>query len=330
MYLLKFALVCLLSYGFSINAYANSVHGIFKVVKGKVTVKNKTGKEQRARIGLKIFPQDTILTGKNSRAKVVMTDQNEINVSPESEIQLSKYEFDAKSDKKNVLINVIYGKIRSKVSQKYDGDNKFQVKTPSAVAGVRGTDFITSFNPMNQQTQIVTFEGRVEFGLPAGLNIVNSVMVGVGQSSSLVAGTMPSAPIEIPVAELGKFNTDSDASLASEPPKTETNSGPREPANQNTDKIDAPKKEPTPDSAAKQPKAGTTPARAPNSIGGGSMLIANDMPAAGGNVYIPNGQVGPQLPPTYISPVQLNPECTFCRDAIESGNRKLILNINHQ
>ncbi len=218
-------------FAFSPQANASSVHGVFKVVKGKVLVKNKSGKQSVARIGMRVYPQDSIKTGKDSRAKIVMTDNNVINVSPETEVKLSKYEFDEKADKKDVLIDVIYGKIRNKVSQKYEGKNKFQVKTPSAVAGVRGTDFLTSYNPRNRESQVITFEGRVEFGLPNGVDIANSVVVDAGKTSSVIAGKSPDMPFDLPVADLERFNSDSDADANfADSPDGMINEEPREPA----------------------------------------------------------------------------------------------------
>jgi hypothetical protein len=210
-------------------ANAQNVHGILRVVKGDVQIKSaKTGQKARARIGEKVFPKDVIVTGKDARAKIVMVDNNEINVSPESQIEIQHYEYNPAEGKKDVLLNVIYGKVRSKVEQKYDGKtSKFQIKTPSAVAGVRGTDFITGYNPANRSSQVITFEGRVEFGLPGpGGTIQNPVSVTPGQQASNSAGTPPSAPAPVPKEELAKMDNDSKADT----PKSE-GSDQRQPAN---------------------------------------------------------------------------------------------------
>src|SRR5688500_17595879 len=127
-------------------AYANSIHGVFQVVKGDVQIITQSSKTQtKAKIGSKVYHGDTITAGKDSRAKIVMVDKNEISVSPDSKVVIENYEYQPQADKKNVMLSVLYGKVRAKVEQKYDDQkNKFQVKTPSAVAGVRGTDFFTS------------------------------------------------------------------------------------------------------------------------------------------------------------------------------------------
>ncbi|MGZ3722973.1 MAG: FecR family protein [Bdellovibrionales bacterium] len=195
-------------------ASAQNVDGVLKVVKGDVQIKSaKTGQTVKARIGEKVFPKDVIITGKDARAKIVMVDNNEINVSPESQIEIQHYEFDPNAGKKEVLLNVIYGKVRAKVEQKYDGKtSKFQVKTPSAVAGVRGTDFMTSYNKVDNSSQVVTFRGAVEFGLPGpGGKILNPVSVTPGKAATSVAGAPPSAPTNMPKGELAKMDNETKA-----------------------------------------------------------------------------------------------------------------------
>lgn len=198
--------------------WAKSVYGVFRVVKGDVNVLShkKNGQKIKAKVGQKVYPKDVILTGKDSRSKIVMIDENVINISPDSKVEIEKYEYSPKENKKNVLLGVLYGKVRSKVNQKYDGDkNKFQVKTPSAVAGVRGTDFLASYNSAQNATQVVTFEGQVAFGLP-GANgaIINPVKINVGQVASSIAGNVPTPPKMLPPQELKKIEVQSDADKA--------------------------------------------------------------------------------------------------------------------
>ena len=176
----------------------------------------RDAKVTKAAIGLRVFPTDTIITGKDSRAKILMVDKNEINISPDSEIVLQKYVYDPSAGKKEVLLNVLSGKVRAKVEQKYNGTTaKFQVKTPSAVAGVRGTDFLTSFDSSTKQSSVVTFHGHVEFGQPgAGGTIQNPVMVDPGQTSTVAVGTAASAPVEMPKKELASMDKESNADTA--------------------------------------------------------------------------------------------------------------------
>ena len=129
--------------------------------------KKSKDKFKQARVNKKVCAGDTVKTGSDARAKIEMADGNEINLSPESQLLIEQYERNAANTEKKVLLNVLYGKIRSNVKEKYeDNDNShYRVKTKSAVAGVRGTEFLTSFNRVNNQTRVVTFEGEVAVGV---------------------------------------------------------------------------------------------------------------------------------------------------------------------
>jgi hypothetical protein len=290
-------------FSLSLPAYAEGVHGIFRVVKGDVKIKSaKTNSEVRARLGEKVFPKDVIITGKDARAKIVMVDNNEINVSPESQIEIQNYEYDPAAGKKDVLLNVIYGKVRSKVEQKYDGKtSKFQIKTPSAVAGVRGTDFITSFTPSNNQSQIVTFQGKVEFGLP-GPNgtIMNPVFVTPGTQAVATGAAAPTQPTPVAKQELAKMDNDSKAATPDRSP------------------------------SAAGPGSGTGPA---NTRGQGSgMIKKDDVPGAPNSPQGPGGGAlpGPQVLPPPPMPPQIPGQNDPARDAIQSGKTKLIIRVNGQ
>lgn len=206
----------------SAPTWAADVHGVLQVVKGDVQIKSaKDGKTAKAKVGSKIFPKDTIITGKDSRAKIVMVDNNVLNISPETKLEIQNYEYAPEAGKKDVLLNVLYGKVRSKVEQKYDGKTtNFQLKTPTAVAGVRGTDFMAGYAPSTNVSSVVTFEGSVAFGQPGpGGTILNPVAVTPGQMTEMAGNVAPPPPRPVPPAQLASMDSDSNA-----------DSGPRNPA----------------------------------------------------------------------------------------------------
>lgn len=201
-----------------------------------------------------------------------MLDKNVINISPDSKFMLEKYEYNPEQNKKGALLNVIYGKVRTTVNQKYDGtENKFQVKTKSSVAGVRGTDFLVQYSETTNTSKVVTFEGIVEVG--AGLDtagrITNPVSVTPGQFTVASIGTPPAAPVTMPQAEVNSLNSQTVADAPA----------------QNEQAIPAPtgeKKERTPSSL--QPQGNTPPPP-------GSVLnqMGEDVaaPVVGGNTELP-------------------------------------------
>ena len=203
----------------SFDAFSEGeIYGTLTVVKGDVQVIGaKDHQTHPARAGARVFAGDSIQTGHDSRAKVTMVDSNVLNISPDTKMQIEKYEFNPTQNKKNVILSVDYGKLRSTVNQKYDGEeNKYHVKTPSAVAGVRGTDFLVSFDKASQSSQVVTFRGQVEVGSSVDSvgHIVAPVKVNPGQATSAAAGRAPSIPALLPPQQLNNLNqnTTSDSS----------------------------------------------------------------------------------------------------------------------
>lgn len=208
----KLLLVCLVLIQ---PLFAEELYGIFMIVKGTVEIEStKTGKAL-AKVGAKVYPGDKISTLKDARAKIVMSDRNVMNLSPESVMTILKYENDPKSNVKNVELELSQGKVRNNVEQKYDGDkSKFIIKTPTAVAGVRGTQFLTSFDVKTRMTEIVTFKGAVQMApiLANGQVSPNLVIVKKGETSSVKQGQDNAEPPKaLPKEDIKKADKDSQA-----------------------------------------------------------------------------------------------------------------------
>ncbi len=191
--------------------------GLFMVVKGDIKIESQGRPAAPVKVGSKIHPGDTVISGPDSRAKIVMADRNVINISPDTKMALEIYDSDQKSGTKNVQMNLLEGKVRNNVEQKYDGEkSKFLIKTPTAVAGVRGTQFLTSFDPRTRLTQIVTMKGAVALSpinAPPGSQ---PVIVKKGEASSFTAGAAaPEPPRALPKEEMKKIDKESSSQAPS-------------------------------------------------------------------------------------------------------------------
>jgi hypothetical protein len=193
--------------------------GTVEVSKGDIKIFSAQTKQLApAAVGAKICSGDTITAGADSRAKLKMEDGNELNISPDSKIVLESYQFNPAQNKKKVLLNVLQGKVRATTQRENmyndkasDGDNNtFQVRTKSAVAGVRGTDFLTGYDSKTGKSEVVTFRGKVDFGQP-GPNgtITNAVHVGAGQKTEASPGQPPAPPHAVPAKELNSMKQSS-------------------------------------------------------------------------------------------------------------------------
>lgn len=191
-----------------LNLYAGeSPYGIFITVQGDVTISTQQIGSETAKVGAKIFPGSMITTGADSGAKIVMSDKNIIHIGPDSVLNIDKYENDFSAGVKNVSLILDQGKVRADVEEKYDGDkNQFLIHTPDTVAGVRGTQFMSSYDPVTKTSEIVTFRGLVSFsnrdsrGKPVG----PSTFVKEGHTSSAAHGSAPRAARPMHPEELKK------------------------------------------------------------------------------------------------------------------------------
>tara|TARA_B110001454_G_C12723330_1_gene436744 strand:- start:35423 stop:36295 length:873 start_codon:yes stop_codon:yes gene_type:complete len=203
---MKHVLIVLFLLASQSKTFAEELHGIFMVVKGDVEVESKKTGKFKAKVASKVYAGDLVTTGADSRAKIVMSDRNVFNISTDTKMTINKYENDSTTGVKNVEIDLSKGKVRSNVEQKYDGEkSQFMIKTPTAVAGVRGTQFLTSFDPATRRTEIVTFKGAVALSLPG--SSTPPVIVKKGETSSVTQGqAAPEAPKQMKKEDLDKAN----------------------------------------------------------------------------------------------------------------------------
>jgi hypothetical protein len=130
------------------------------IVKGKVSVL-VDGKVTPVKRGDWLPEGAQVKTEPKSFTKLIFIDKSTMNVGPDSQMKIDSF-----PKSKPGVITLVKGKVRSKVTKNYmnmkDKDkSKLFIKTKTAAMGVRGTDFQVSFNPMNQATSLVTFEGAV-------------------------------------------------------------------------------------------------------------------------------------------------------------------------
>jgi tetratricopeptide (TPR) repeat protein len=100
---------------------------------------------------------DRIKTGSDGRIELSLQDGSRLNMGNNTEMEITRFLVD--KDKRNGTIFVVRGKLRAAIA-KFLGRTDMRVKTPTAVAGIKGTDFIV----MNEGKANVFFgqEGSVD------------------------------------------------------------------------------------------------------------------------------------------------------------------------
>lgn len=135
---------------------------VIKMKRGTAYVIRADGSKIPAIKGEWVHQGSVIKTAERSFVRLSFIDKSTVNVGPKSEMKIEKF-----SDSDAGVLNVISGKIRSKVTKDYlkidKNKSKMYVKSKSAVMGVRGTDFVYSYNPKTDASTTVLFEGSIAF-----------------------------------------------------------------------------------------------------------------------------------------------------------------------
>ena len=131
---------------------------------------------------------DWLKTDKNVFVAIVFLDGSIVKIQSDTEIEIKSSRITAKELKTQMYISE--GQAWSKISEQNKGE--FRIKTPTAVASVKGTEFDIDFDDMSESTNLIVIEGEVEFG-----NELGTVIAGAMQGASV---TQDEAPVEYTVA----------------------------------------------------------------------------------------------------------------------------------
>lgn len=176
--------------------------GVFMIVRGDVKVLSR-GVESNAKIGVKVFEKDVVITADKSVAKIVLQDKNILHIAASSRLKIKGFEAADNKGYSSSTLDLIYGKIRSQVvtHPKFADKPVFKIRTPSAVAGVRGTDFIVTHVKGGDITKVETLRGTVELG---GHGRDEKVLVKKGSYASYVV-VASKAPQSLTDDDIGSF-----------------------------------------------------------------------------------------------------------------------------
>ncbi len=129
--------------------------------------------------GFRLGPNFIVETAAGSYAEIVLPNGHVLKLAENTEIQLESIV--ARAQAGDDRVSVARGRLRSVVASLTGTGRSFAVQTPSAVGGVRGTDFVTQVfrNAAGAVTQeaIGVLEGVVAFAQSGGTEIA----IGAGQ-----------------------------------------------------------------------------------------------------------------------------------------------------
>jgi len=120
-------------------------HATVEETSGDVLAKIAGGEWQPAEKGMVLREKDELRTMEGATAQVLLDDGKvgQVEVREKSYFRLNTLRENDQSGDKTTLLDLAQGKLRVH-AQKLKGKSKFEVRTPTAIAGVRGTVFDVS------------------------------------------------------------------------------------------------------------------------------------------------------------------------------------------
>lgn len=146
---------------------------------------------------------DHVRTAAASRAKLLFQDDSVLTLGESAELVVDE---SVAGGAPTTSFSLLLGKMRAVVNERYSASGaKFEVKTPTAIAGVRGTSFIAGYDKDKDETQVVGLEHTTAVrGLVEGAG-AKEVLLGPGQSTTVGRGKLPVRPVTLPAAAVDGF-----------------------------------------------------------------------------------------------------------------------------
>lgn len=131
--------------GWTVAAHAADI-GQVKIAKGQVTIERQ-GQSMPAAVGARLQVADLVKTGADGSVGITMDDDSLLSAGPNSALSLDNYAFDSTTNQGRLdtslnkgTLSVISGRIAKQTP------DAMTVRTPNAILGVRGTEFVVSAN----------------------------------------------------------------------------------------------------------------------------------------------------------------------------------------
>jgi hypothetical protein len=111
-----------------------------------------------AKVGDRVEKGNIVRTAPGSKARVVYENGDQFNVGPATAYRVT---WNEGTSKNHTQVTLAYGKLRG-IIEKGGPRSRLQVRTKTAVMGVRGTDFFIAQNGTHEATEVSIIRGEVE------------------------------------------------------------------------------------------------------------------------------------------------------------------------
>jgi hypothetical protein len=90
--------------------------------------------------GAPVYLGDSLRTGAGGRLKLIFTDKSILILAENSLLDVTEHVYDPAQRKRRSLFKLYEGKVRAIVGELFGAQSRFEIQTPVAIAGVKGSD----------------------------------------------------------------------------------------------------------------------------------------------------------------------------------------------
>jgi len=105
---------------------------------------------------------DTVETGPEGTVELLLSDGSIVKIGPDSRVRIKELDMIEATRIHLTSLELIMGKVRALVTPTYGKESSFTIETENAAIGVRGTDFVTIFDPDLGATNVISIDDCVE------------------------------------------------------------------------------------------------------------------------------------------------------------------------
>jgi hypothetical protein len=152
------------------------------------------GEWSPATIGAAVEQGDQLRTGSPGRMRVVFLDESVLIIGDNTELIVDQLVFDPEPGVFRSLMRILRGKVRAIVNDRYQQPgSSYEIESPNAIVGVRGTEFVLRFDPVADVSEVVGVGGRAR--VHSVLDRAGHVVFVTERELTTVArGQFPTAP----------------------------------------------------------------------------------------------------------------------------------------
>ncbi|WP_109481048.1 FecR domain-containing protein [Paraburkholderia sp. C35] len=112
-------------------------------------------------VGMVLVEGDRVRTGHEGFVTLELDDGSHVSVPQDSTIEIGALRQTVLTGSKDRVINLKQGEVDSEINHATKKDDRFQIRSPSVVAGVRGTRFRVNYDGDEQSTAVAVLDGAV-------------------------------------------------------------------------------------------------------------------------------------------------------------------------